>query len=151
MGGNRNSHFLLSSLLPSTGIHIDGCNIINNVIQDFYHYHTSPKRPNAFVCKECGMPFISKAQNRMTYFCSKTCAQRYIQREKKKKRQKLILRLVDQRAFSSWFRQYNNIVIGYIYNNYDSELREDLIDVWTEKSMYWYYRCINKDKPMNFL
>lgn len=87
----------------------------------------------------------------MPYFCSKTCAQRYIHREKKKKGQKLLLRLVDQKVFSSWFRQYNNIVIGYIYNNYDSELREDLIDTWTEKSMYWYYRCINKDKPMNFL
>ena len=111
-GGNRSSNFLLSNLLPSIGVHLECTNVADWTINHFWNYHTSPKRPNAFICKECGIPFISKAQNRMTYFCSRSCAQKFIQRRKREKQQKLLLRLIDKRAFSSWFRQYNNTVIG---------------------------------------
>lgn len=150
-GGNRGSHFLLASFLPSVSIRLFHGSDIANDISRTYYYHTSPIGLHSFICKECGMPFINKARNRIAYFCSRSCAKKYTERIKRQKTQKLLFKLVDQKAFGNWFKRYNNIIIGYIYNNYDSEWREDLIDEWTDKAMYWFYRCKCKDIPINFL
>lgn len=150
-GGNKSPHFLLASFLPSTSIRLSHGSDIATDIGNFYHYHTSPVGLQSFICKECGMPFINKARNKVAHFCSRACAIKYVTRMKREKTQKLLFKLVDQKAFGKWFKQYNNIIVGYIYNNYDSEWREDLIDKWTEKSTYWFYCCKSKDTPINFL
>lgn len=150
-GGNRSSHFLLASFLPSFSIKLSHGGDIANDISKFYHYHTSPIGLRSFVCEECGMPFISKSRGRIAHFCSNSCARKHVARIKRVKTQKLLFKLVDQKAFGNWFKQYNNIIIGYIYNNYDSEWREDLIDKWTDKSMYWFYFCKRKEASISFL
>lgn len=150
-GGNKCPHFLLASFLPSTSIRLGHGSDIAHNIGKFYYYYTSPVGLHSFICEECGMSFISKTRNRFAHFCSKSCAGKYVARIKREKIQKLLFKVVDQKAFGKWFKQYNNIIVGYIYNNYDSEWREDLIDKWAEKSMYWFYRCKKKDATMSFI
>lgn len=150
-GKNLNPHFLLADLLPSISLKVEYGYDANDMINRKYHVNTSPLGKKCFICKECGMPFISNDYKKVVYFCSKSCATRFTSREKAKRVNKLLYKVVNQKAFSEWFKRYNNIVIGYIYNNYDSEWREDLIDCWTDKALYWYYRCVNKDKSMGFL
>lgn len=150
-GGNRNPHFLLASFLPSTKIKLGYGSDISDIITRCYYYHTNPTGLRSFVCEECGMPFVNKARGHIARFCSRSCARKHTARIKRIKTQKLLFRLVDQKAFGNWFKQYNNIIVGYICNNYDSEWREDLIDRWTDKSMHWFYCCKCKDTPINFL
>lgn len=150
-GGNRGSHFLLANFLPSISIGLGYGSDIASCIAKFYHYHTNPIGLHSFICEECGMPFIGKARNKISHFCSRSCARKYTERLKRIKGQKLLFKLVDQKVFGNWFKQYNNIIVGYICNNYDSEWREDLIDKWTDKSMYWFYCCKFKEAPINFL
>ena len=67
-GGNRGSHFLLASFLPSISIKLSHGSDIANDIGKFYYYHTNPIGLHSFICKECGMPFINKKRNNLSPF-----------------------------------------------------------------------------------
>ncbi len=144
------NNFLLAELLPSVGVKMynpttDFCNGSH-----MWEYYTNPVGRRAYMCQECGTPFISRSKTNPRY-CGHVCASRAQQRRLRENRYKLIYKLVDKKAFANWFKLNNNKVIGYIYNNFDSEYREQLIDDWTDKSMYWYYKIRNKDNPWGFI
>lgn len=102
-------------------------------------------------CPECGILFITPTLRSNQIFCCPNCSSKYNGRIRKEKNRKLAYHIIDKNAFSKWFKEYNNKVIGYIYNNYESELVEDLIDIWTDNAVIWYSKMWYKEKPFNFL
>lgn len=150
MGGKVRSQ-TLNGLLPCIGLKLVGNDSVKNIIYRHYRQNTQATGRILRICPECKMPFITSVFQRNQKFCSQTCATRFTGRERAEKNRKLAWHIVDKNKFAKWFKEYNNKVIGYIYNNFDSEIREDLIDIWTEHAVMWYSKMWNKDKPFPFL
>lgn len=141
----------LYGLLPSLGLQLVGMEGTTDFISRHFKQATQYTDRIVKICPECKMPFITSVFQRNQKFCSQTCATRFTGRERAEKNRKLAWHIVDKNKFAKWFKEYNNKVIGYIYNNFDSEIREDLIDIWTEHAVMWYSKMWNKDKPFPFL
>lgn len=153
MARRAKTTFSLEGLLPSVGLRLVGTNPICNTMCQQFKAATQYTDRIVRVCPECKMPFIVSVFNHKQQFCCQAHAMKYTGRERAEKNKKLAWHIVDKNAFAKWFKEYNNKVIGYIYNNFDSELVEDLIDVWTDHAIIWYSkmwdRC--KSKPFPFL
>lgn len=145
----------LAGLIPCIGIQMTNYSETLSYITNFYRANTNDLNRVVKICPECKMPFITSLyrnqKNTRQIFCSYACSTKYTGRLRAEKNKKLAYKIINKNEFAKWFKDNNNKVIGYIYNTYDSELREDLIDVWTDKAVNWYSKMWHKDKPFPFL
>lgn len=97
-----------------------------------YSKETSPNFYKIVRCEYCGLIEIKPIST--IRFCSVTCAARYLGEQKHRNCLKNAIKIVSNSELKAFLKDYSNFVYSEIYN-YPSEVREDLIDFWNEKSI----------------
>lgn len=143
----------LAGLMPCIGLQLHTTNDLGKYMSQVFHLFTNDIGKKQKRCPNCGLLFTTGGYNspKEQIFCSTNCSNKYRARLINENNKKTAFKIVNKKAFADWFKIYNNRVIGYIYNNFESEFREDLIDIWTDKAVIWYAKMFRKDHPWKFI
>lgn len=105
-------------------------------VSNKYRNETNSNLYKIIKCKYCGLITIKYFgfNSKKPQFCSNACVTKYFGQLKAKNCLKSAIRIVNNSELKTFLKEYSNFVYSEIYN-YPSEVREDLIDFWNEKSI----------------
>lgn len=122
----------------TTGIQL-GTNMYRPDRSAFYRQTTAEYVRTGY-CLHCGNPFwiVHINKERQGKFCSLSCRAKYYRGKVKEENLKVAYKNCDKKEFTEFYKKYQNYVYSEIYK-YESEYHEDLIDIWQEQAIRWFY------------